>query len=202
MTTSTKKTIGSKKTSTVASTVAPVTTVETVTVPVVPVAPVTPPVNPVVNPATDNNKKENESEGSMNTAKRKGGLTKAMRNERAAKIREIRALLIGELANNEALKHDSAAFANAMLDLDNKVMKEYEKLYPKTAKKSGDPLNKPKKAAQFMVGRYMRKYGKKLTQEQIMEFLKFGMENPLIAKGRPDLKGKSRLPKPDDRKAA
>lgn len=122
---------------------------------------------------------------------KKGGLTKEMRDRKDARLRELKALQIGKIMNDEALKADPAKFAQAMLDLDKAVLDQYIAENPKTRKKR-DPENKPRKSAQYTIGKFLKKYEGQFDVNKIKEFFLFALEHPLYAKDRPDLRGKKK----------
>lgn len=141
-----KKTIGSKKNSKV--TIVDVTNVNAAPVVEQVVTPVTVATDATVqmekeitNMTTTSpivTMKETGTESPALTPKKRGGLTKEQRAERAKEMSEIRARLVSnstsEFKNGTMSPGD---FAQVMLDLEKKVEEEYRKLHPKKSVGSG-----------------------------------------------------------------
>lgn len=125
-------------------------------------------------------------------SKRAGGLTKEQRKAKTQEMNVIRAKLAAELTDKMETKSITAQeFAKAMMELEPQVEAEYRKAHPKPSKTSGDSLLRTKNSARYQIGKFIRR-NPELTKEQVKEFFLFALDNPLFAKERLDLKGKSK----------
>ena len=161
--------------------------------------------NPVATDATDATAqdKENTEMNTTNTAtnttgttntekpKRKGGgLSKEQRQAKAKEMSEIRARLVSDFTSKfKAGEIPPGEFAQAMLDMEEKVETEYRKAHPKVSTKKGDPVWRAKQTARILIGHFQKKYPD-VTKEDMVAFFTAAFDAPIVRE-RPDLKGKS-----------
>ena len=124
------------------------------------------------------------------TPKKRGGLTKEQRAERAKEMSEIRARLVSnstsEFRNGTMSPGD---FAQVMLDLEKKVEEEYRRLHPKkTATRKGDGPAKGsiESIIRYIVGRALVKLNAKretpLTRDEFLTLAGYGFDNAKVGK--------------------
>jgi hypothetical protein len=172
-----KKTIGSKVAAPAKTVVAPVAMASaTKQCPPNPPLNATP-VKPVLQAAT--------VLSSVLEKKRGGGLTKEAKAkkeaEKTAKLKIIRGKLVASLLADSTLLADPSEMAAAMISLEDKVVLQYDLENPSGRVKSDGHDGRgytPQEVAQVAVFSWTQKYGKNMTEEQVMDAWKFAMCNP------------------------
>jgi hypothetical protein len=112
-------------------------------------------------------------------AKRKGGNTKAKREAKAKELAEIRARLVSEFTSKfKAGEIPPGEFAQAMLDMEQKVTEEYNVIHH--PKGTGKGRSDPQDALHTGLSGFMRKYS--LTSDQVKVMFAAVIDLPIKAK--------------------
>lgn len=121
-------------------------------------------------------------------SKKKGGLTKEQRAEKAKEIDAIRVRLYSELQSKRATM-PGEEYDAALLNLSDTAEAEYRKTHPRAAqvrKSNGPAKGTPEAVVRFVVGRFLLKVNSKrtepLTRDEAIALLTYGVDNPRVGK--------------------